>query len=199
MNVRKIYDIPKYISVTRSRKTKRGGGVSLLVVNHISFVPRNDLAYFDCEMESSFIEIDKSVFQSSANIIIGVVYRMPDSSVDVFNEHLTDILNFVHGENKLCYLLGDPNINIFLNMMCSVGGCGCVGWGVCVCGGGGGVGGGGGGGGGGGCVPLRSQMLCQLEFRLLVGLTMLVRLWRRGQTKCNTPLMLVTSVFGLIL
>ena len=52
---------------------------------------------------------------------------------------------------------------------------------------------------GGACVPLRSQMLCQLEFRLLVGLTMLVRLWRRGQTKCNTPLMLVTSVFGLIL
>ena len=55
----------------------------------------------------------------------------------------------------------------------------------CVC-----VWGGGGGGGG---------VLCQLEFRLLVDLTMLVRLWRRGQTKCNTPLMLATSVFGLIL
>ena len=108
-----LYDIPKYVSVTRSRKTKRGGGVSLLVRNHISFVLRNDLAYFDCEMESVFIEIDKSVFQSSANIIIGVVYRMPDSSVDVFNERLTDILNFVHRENKLFYLLGDLNIDLF--------------------------------------------------------------------------------------
>ena len=90
-----LYDLSKYVSVTRSRKTKRGGGVSLLVRYHISFVSRNDLAYFDCEMESVFIEIDKSVFQSSENII-GVVYRMPVSSVDVFNERLTDILNFVH-------------------------------------------------------------------------------------------------------
>ena len=64
-------------------------------------------------MESVFIEIDKSVFQSSANIIIRVVYRMPDSLVDVFNERLTDMLNFVHRENKLFYLLGDLNIDLF--------------------------------------------------------------------------------------
>ena len=38
-------------------------------------------------------------------------------------------------------------------------------------------------------------MLCQLEFWLMVGLTMLDRLWGRGQTKCNTPRMLPTSVF----
>ena len=50
----------------------------------------------------------------------------------------------------------------------------------------------------GACVPCRSQRLCQLEFRLLVGTTMLDRLWARGQTKCNTPLMLATSVFGRI-
>ena len=51
----------------------------------------------------------------------------------------------------------------------------------------------------GACVPLRSQRLCQLEFWLLVGTTMLDRLWARGQTKCNTLLMLATSVFGRIL
>ena len=50
----------------------------------------------------------------------------------------------------------------------------------------------------GSCVSLRSQRLCQLEFWLLVGTTMLDRLWARGQTKCNTPLMLATSVFGRI-
>ena len=50
----------------------------------------------------------------------------------------------------------------------------------------------------GACVPRRSQRLCQLEFWLLVGTTMLDRLWARGQTKCNTPLMLATSVFGRI-
>ena len=50
----------------------------------------------------------------------------------------------------------------------------------------------------GACVPRRSQRLCQLEFWLLVGTTMLDRLWARGQTRCNTPLMLATSVFGRI-
>ena len=51
----------------------------------------------------------------------------------------------------------------------------------------------------GACVPRRSQRLCQLEFWLLVGTTTLDRLWARGQTKCNTLLMLATSVFGWIL
>ena len=46
----------------------------------------------------------------------------------------------------------------------------------------------------GACVPCRPQRLCQLEFWLLVGSTMLDRLWARGQTKCSTPLMLATSV-----
>ena len=51
----------------------------------------------------------------------------------------------------------------------------------------------------GACMPRRDQRLCQLEFWLLVGTTMLDRLWARGQTKCNTLLMLATSVFGRIL
>ena len=38
-------------------------------------------------MESILIEIDKDIF----NIVIGLVYRMPDSSVDVFNERISDI------------------------------------------------------------------------------------------------------------
>ena len=44
---------------------------------------------------------------------MGVVYRMPDSSVDMFNERLADILNSVQKENKLFYLLGDLNIDLF--------------------------------------------------------------------------------------
>ena len=64
-------------------------------------------------MESVFIEIEKSVFHYNANIIMGVVYGMPDSSVDMFNERLADILNSVQKENKLFYLLGDLNIDLF--------------------------------------------------------------------------------------
>ena len=38
-------------------------------------------------MESILIEIDKDIF----NIVIGLVFRMPDSSVDVFIERISDI------------------------------------------------------------------------------------------------------------
>ena len=94
---------------------KRGGGVSLLICNNIPFMFRNDLAYFDSEMESVFIEIYKSIFLSNANIIIGLFYKMLDSSVDMFNERLADISNSVQKENKLFYsqvILTQPSLNM---------------------------------------------------------------------------------------
>ena len=75
----------------------------------IAYTNRNDLEYFDCEMESIFIEIDRTMFCTKFNLIIGVIYRMPDSSVDVFNERMCDILNVVTKEKIICYLVGDLN------------------------------------------------------------------------------------------
>ena len=51
-------------------------------------------------MESVFIEIGSTVFDTKSNIIVGVIYWMPDSSVDVFNERMCDILNMVTKEKK---------------------------------------------------------------------------------------------------
>ena len=55
-------------------------------------------------MESLFIELYNSVFQTSSSIIIGIVYRIPDSSIDIFNDHMTDIMNKVNKKNKLFYM-----------------------------------------------------------------------------------------------
>ena len=63
-------------------------------------------------MESLFIELDNNVFKTSSNIIIGIVYRIPDSSINIFNDRMTDILNTVNKENKLFYMLGDLNIDL---------------------------------------------------------------------------------------
>ena len=46
-----------------------------------------------------------------SNVVIAVVYRMPDSSVDVFNERITDIMNVIQKENKMIYAMGDLNID----------------------------------------------------------------------------------------
>ena len=72
---------------------------------------RCDIEYFDSEMESLFIEIDKEVFGTSCNIVIGIIYRMPDSSVDKFSDRMNDMLNIIQKECKICYILGDLNID----------------------------------------------------------------------------------------
>ena len=38
---------------------------------------------------------------------------MPDASVDIFNERITDILNVIDRDKKIIYLIGDLNIDIF--------------------------------------------------------------------------------------
>ena len=63
-------------------------------------------------MESVFIEIESTVFDTKCNIIVGVIYRMSDPSVDAFNDGMCDILNVVTKEKKICYLIGDLNIDL---------------------------------------------------------------------------------------
>ena len=64
-------------------------------------------------MESIFIEIDKDIFRTNSNIFIGLIYRMRNSSNDVFNERISDILNIVCKEHKIFYYIGDLNIDVF--------------------------------------------------------------------------------------
>ena len=89
-----LYDHNGYVTIKGCRKQRRGGGLSLYIRDEISFATRNDLGFFDFEMEFNLIEIDTDIFRSNSNIVIGLIYRMPDSS-RVFNERILDILNTV--------------------------------------------------------------------------------------------------------
>ena len=64
------------------------------------------------------------------NIIAGVINRPPNTDNNVFNDKLDNILDTIIKEGKLCYIMGDYNINIlnseihqgtneFVNMMSS--------------------------------------------------------------------------------
>ena len=110
-NKEEFYDlmvIPVSIDI---EKNKKGGGVSLHIQNGIPFILRNDLDYFDSELETVFIEIDKFIFNADSNIVIGIIYRMPNSSVDVFNDRIAVIMNVIQKVRKLCYLMGGLNID----------------------------------------------------------------------------------------
>ena len=65
--------------------------------------------------ESVFVEIDKSVFKTPKNIIFGVIYRPPDTNILEFIEMFTTFLHNIKRENKLCYLMGDYNLDLLKN------------------------------------------------------------------------------------
>ena len=108
-----LYDLNGYVIIKGCRKQRRGGGVSRYIRDEISFATRIDLGFFDSEMESIFIEIDKDIIRTNSNIVITLIYTMPDSSVDIFNERISDILNTVCKELKIFYCIGDLNIDFF--------------------------------------------------------------------------------------
>ena len=111
-----LFDLQGYNCLHKFRKRKRGGGVSLYIENGIDFINRPDLGYFDSEMESLFIENEGGNFKLSNNIIIAVIYRMPNTSLDIFNDRIGNIMNIMTRENKLCYFLGDLNIDLLKSM-----------------------------------------------------------------------------------
>ena len=106
-----LYGLPGYNCINKYRKGRKGVGVSLAIRRSISYKVRNDFEYFNSEMESLFIEIEPSALSTTNDIIIEVIYRMPDSSVEVFNEIIDDILSTIQWENKTCYILGDLYID----------------------------------------------------------------------------------------
>ena len=63
-----------------------------------------------------FIEIDKSLFKSKRNAIIGEIYRSPSSVKNKFNTELKKKLNEIEKENKYAFLMGDYNINTLHEM-----------------------------------------------------------------------------------
>ena len=110
--IKNIYDLDNYNLVSNCRKRKKGGGVALYLDKALQFRVRKNLNIISDVLESIFIEIDKSVMQTKENVIIGTIYRPPNTDMDQFLEQMTTILETVRKEKKLCYIMGDFNINL---------------------------------------------------------------------------------------
>ena len=59
--------------------------------------------------ENIFIEIESQCLNTSKNVIIGLIYKVPDSNTHLFNKGLSDILQ---KKNKFIYLMGDYNLDL---------------------------------------------------------------------------------------
>ena len=87
-------------------KNRKGGGTSLYVKSTIPFKQKSDLEFKKSIFESSVIEIDKHVFHIRHNIIVGIFYRSPNSTLSIFNDSLEKLLNVIQKEKKYAYIMG---------------------------------------------------------------------------------------------
>ena len=107
------YKLENYNQVSNYRRTKKGGGVTLSIHKSITFKERQEWKVLNPDIETVFAELEKTFFKTPRNVLIGVIYRPPNSDVNSFIEQLADILHKLARENKLVYLMGDFNINLF--------------------------------------------------------------------------------------
>ena len=105
-----LFNIPGFNFISNIRQHKSGGGVGLYIKDDLKFKPRIDLQSTDKKLyESIFAEIIQS---NGKNIIVGCLYKPPDTSVTEFNNSISPVLSTISFENKLSYIMGDFNINI---------------------------------------------------------------------------------------
>ena len=107
-----MYSLDGDNSIHNCKPFRSGGGVSLFIKDNLEFTVRTDLGINNACMESLFIEINKDIVGKNRNIIVGVIYRPPDTNVKDFNEYLEPLLESIKSENKIPYLIGDYNINL---------------------------------------------------------------------------------------
>ena len=127
-----LISIPGYDCVCRSRTTGRGGGLALYIDTDLNVIVKNrpDLDSTDSTINESLIVQLSPAKGSTKDIIVGVIYKPPNTNVENFVSNFSTILDILNKENRPSYLLGDYNIDIlkynshsesFLNQLLSYG------------------------------------------------------------------------------
>ena len=107
-----LYNLNGYELIENHRQTRRVGGMGIYLKEDIPFLIRSDIVLPDGIIESVFIEIHKHVYNKETNVVIGVIYRSANSDINQFNDWVSEILTMIKVEKKICYLMGDYNINL---------------------------------------------------------------------------------------
>ena len=84
------HELDGYKAVHKYRPLRSGGGVSIFIEDSLEYSTREDLCHQNNSIESVFIEIDKNQLGKDRNVIIGVVYRPPNSDINMFTGYTFD-------------------------------------------------------------------------------------------------------------
>ena len=108
---RDLYHIHNYEHINNIRTNRDGGGVSLFIASHIKYKELSEFSIINEHLECMFIEAEIN----SANKVIGIVYRPPNSNVVTFTSTLNDIIEKIRINNRSFWLMGDYNIDLMKN------------------------------------------------------------------------------------
>ena len=104
-----ILNLDGYTLHHKNRQDRVGGGVCLYSHSSMHVNVRDDLTINDNHSESLFIEIDN---KTGKNLVVGVIYRPPNSDPSAFIEKLDELLLIINKSNKDSIILGDFNIDL---------------------------------------------------------------------------------------
>ena len=107
-----LYNINEYNLVENHIKFRTGGGASFFLQSITAYQIRHELCSIIDTYESVFIELDKDVFHKTGNIVVGMIYRPPNTVHIQFSDNLGDLLEKLRLETKCCYFLGDYNVKM---------------------------------------------------------------------------------------
>ena len=106
-----LFTIPNYNLILRPHIYKKGGGIAILVNRKIKYLTQEDLILTENRnFESVFIEI---IFKIQKNIIMGSLYRPPNTSETEFLISYNELINKFKLESKKEVVLSlDHNLDL---------------------------------------------------------------------------------------
>ena len=111
-----LYHLPGYNFISRHRKQTKCGGVGMYISDKYNYIIRDDISQFvEHSFESVFVEV---LINNAVNIIVGEIYRVPNSNRQLSIQYYEDIISKLQYENKEVILGTDQNFD-YLNSTCA--------------------------------------------------------------------------------
>ena len=104
------FDLNKYNLFASCRVSGKGGGTAIYVHNSLDVKQINSLSKVNDE--NTWVEIELKHGIQIRKIIVGCIYRPPNSCPASFLEYMSKIMNILEKENKFIALTGDFNYNL---------------------------------------------------------------------------------------
>ena len=110
-----LYTIPGYASIYQDKipGKKKGSGIAMYLLNSLNFSKCNEYSHITTDLESLFLTVNNE--NNSMTTIVSTIYRPPNGDLAEFNELLGNIMSNLNRCKKDVIIMGDFNINMFLD------------------------------------------------------------------------------------